>query len=171
MTRGWFPMCLKDAKVYLLQKSGDTMNKKNYRLIAILPAISNLFEKIMYERIYSYCVENNMFSWKQFGFRSMRSTNDALVEIAEQTTKGSTDKFTCILLDLRKAFDSINDETLLAELEKNGVRGKCFKWFESYLGEQHECAQVDDALSDYSYLMVRVPQSLFLGPLMFLIYQ
>ena len=44
------------------------------------------------------------------------------------------------------------------------------KWFESFLRERCECAQVNDVLSDFLYLPVGVPQGLFLGPLLSLIY-
>ena len=54
LSRGWFPECLKDANVYLLHKSGDFMKITNkYRGISMSPAISKVFEKIMYERLKS----------------------------------------------------------------------------------------------------------------------
>ena len=155
MSRGWFPKSLKDAKVYPLHKSGEMMNINNSRSISILPAISKVFENIMYDRLYSFFNKKDMFYSKQFGFRSKRSTIDALAEITEQIWNGSTDTLTFILLDLRKAIDSINHEILFAKLEKYGVREICSKWFESYLRERRQCVQVNDVLSEFLYLDVQ----------------
>ena len=83
------------------------MNIKNYWFILILPANSKVLHKLMSERFYSIFVKKNMFYSKQFGFGSKRSIIDDLAETTEQVRPRSTDTFTCIKLDLRKAFDSI----------------------------------------------------------------
>ena len=38
-----------------------------------------------------------------------------------------------IFIDIRKAFDTVDFQTLLSRIESLGVHGKCLKWFESYL--------------------------------------
>ena len=80
-----------------------------------------MFEKIMYERLFSFFVKKSVSYSNQFGFRCKRSTFDALVETTEQIRQRSADTFTCMLLGLRKAFDSINHEKLFAKPEKYGV--------------------------------------------------
>ena len=103
------------------------MNINNHRSISIIPAFSKLFENILYEPINSISDQKILFCSKQFGFRSKRNTIISLVEIIEPTKQKSTDKFTCLLLDLRKAFDSSIHEILSAKLEKDGVKGVCLK--------------------------------------------
>ena len=49
LSRGWFLKCLKDAKVYLLHNLGDLLKIIPYRLNSVLPAISEVFDKIMDE--------------------------------------------------------------------------------------------------------------------------
>ena len=68
--------------------------------------------------------EKNIFHSKQFGIFKYLITIDPLVEITEIYRQRSADTFTCVLTGLRKAFDSINLETLIAKLIKNRVRGK-----------------------------------------------
>ena len=48
-----------------------------------------------------------MVPLKLFGFCSGRSTIDAPAEVTKQIRQGSTDTFTCILVDLPKTIDSV----------------------------------------------------------------
>ena len=81
----------------------------------------------------------------------------------------STDAFTCILLDLRKAFISINRETFSAKTEIYGVIGIRLNWFESVFKEQRQCVQLNDVLGDFLYLLRGVLHGSVLGPLLFLL--
>ena len=107
-----------------------------------------------------------MFQENQFDFRSKRITINALAQITKQIGRGKTEKFTCILLDLPKAFGSINHGIFVAKLEKSGVRAVCLKWFESFLSEIFPCVQVNDVLSTFLYLLKGVPQGLVNGHLL-----
>ena len=49
-----FPKDLKYANVAPVFKKGDSTNKENYRPISILPSISKIFERIMFQQISSY---------------------------------------------------------------------------------------------------------------------
>ena len=81
-------------------------------------------------------VKKGLFYSKQFRFRSRRTTTDALGSCwNSRTNYGSTETFTCVLLDLRKTFGTLNHEILLAKLKKYSVGGVCLEWFESYLKE------------------------------------
>ena len=64
----------------------------------------------------------------QFGFRVTYSTNYALTEITEQI-RNACDKglYTCgVYLDLQKAFNTVNQNTLLAKLKHYGIKGLSF---------------------------------------------
>ena len=52
----------------------------NYRPISVLPAISNVMERILYNQLYEYLTENNVLSEHQFGFRKFHSTASALLD-------------------------------------------------------------------------------------------
>ena len=70
-----------------------------------------------------------MLCEKQFGFRSKHSTVDALIAITENIRSGTDEEFTSFMLDLRKAFGTINHYRLLEKLSQCGVRGIVNKWF------------------------------------------
>ena len=66
---GIFPEKLKLAKVLPLFKKNDCMIMDNYRPISLLPAISKVFEKVVYNQLYTYFTSNNLLYKGQYGFR------------------------------------------------------------------------------------------------------
>ena len=60
LTTGIFPDKLKIAKVIPLFKRGDKSIFSNYRPISLLPSISKLFEKVIYQQLYKYFEKNEM---------------------------------------------------------------------------------------------------------------
>jgi len=59
ITSGVFPSDWKIAKVSPLFKSDDLSNANNYRLISVLPTIARIFERLIFDQLYTYVNENN----------------------------------------------------------------------------------------------------------------
>ena len=75
-----------------------------------------------------------------------------------------------ILIDLQKAFDTINHEILLKKLEAIGFSDKCIRWLWSYLYERIFFIEIEKQLSDFGKASCGVHQVSVLRPLLFLIY-
>ena len=80
----FFPSEWKIARVVPLHKKGSRSDLDNYRPISILPVISKIFEKILYEQLYEYFTTNNLLSEQQFGFRRFHSTTTALLDCTDE---------------------------------------------------------------------------------------
>ena len=77
----YFPETLKCANVIPIHKKGDKTSSKNYRPISLLPTISKLFERIMYDQILFYI--ERFLSSSLFGFRKGHSAENCLTVMIE----------------------------------------------------------------------------------------
>ena len=172
LNSGIFPDFLKIAKVTPIFKSGDKSDFQNYRPISVLPSISKVFEKIVYNRLLSYLQSNNVLCDNQFGFRKNHSTYMALIELYDKVSLAiDNNEFSIgIFIDLSKAFDTLDHSILLKKLEHYGIRGMALEWFSSYLSNRKQCVSLNGVLSDFKSITHGVPQGSILGPLLFILY-
>ena len=167
-----FPNEWKIAEVIPLFKKGSKRELGNYRPISVLPLVSKVFEKIIYYQIYDYLQENRLLNTYQSGFRSMHSTTTALLETTNNWSINIDNGLLngVLLIDLKKAFDTINHEIILRKLANYGVDPNALRFFASYLGNRAQKCTVNGALSSVSKLTCGVPQGSIMEPLFFLIY-
>ena len=75
-----------------------------------------------------------------------------------------------VILDLRKAVDTVSHDLMLMKLHDLGVRDVELTLFTSYLKERKQAIALQGILSDQKYITIGVPQGSILGPLLFSIY-
>ena len=164
---GIFPSGLKISKILPIFKKGDY-----YQPISLLPAISKIFERIIYDQLYAYFDNNNILSKEQYGFRTKHSTELAAVKLVDYIKNEIDVKYTPvnIYIDLSKAFDTLNFDILLHKLHYYGVTGVSFELIRSYLTNRKQYVKFKTLESDYMDVKSGVPQGSILGPLLFSIY-
>lgn len=100
---------MKLAKVPVLYKSGDRNDLSNYRPVAILPVILKGLEKVICNRVTTFCNWFSIITSQQYGFRKQVSTELALLSQKEYILNGFEErKLTLgIFINFSKAFDRI----------------------------------------------------------------
>lgn len=167
-----WPEELKIQVLRPIYKKGSKTDINNYRPIALLSNINKIIEKFFFNNISNFLDKNNILINNQYGFRQQRSTEDAIKHINELISnslhKGNYIK--AVLIDLQKAFDTIDHKKLLKKCHDYGLRGKCHNILKSYLENRKACTKIDNEISDTTDVCFGVPQGSVLGPLLFSIY-
>ncbi|KAL1447442.1 hypothetical protein WDU94_006619 [Cyamophila willieti] len=177
---GKFPNDFKGSIVTPLHKKGSTFDLGNYRPISLLNSFSKILEKLVYARLSSFLHTHNILIEEQYGFRTGRSTSDAISNFLRNLDSLLLSKQHCLGLfcDLSRAFEKVNLEILLAKLSYYGASDESLLWFRSYLLERTQKTKIPyidrglltQAISSPLTTTLGVPQGSNLGPLLFLIY-
>ena len=144
----------------------------NYRPISILPSLSKIYEYVIFEQLSAYMERNSLFYCDQYGFRKGYSIELASVRFVNDLIQ-QMDNFkipTSILIDLSKAFDTLDHGISLSKLQYYGITGIELKIFHNYLLERTQYVDYLGISSDTLPIKMGVPQESILGPLLFLIY-
>ena len=127
-----FPNACKVAKLKPIFKKGKKTDPSNYRPISLLPLISKVLERVIHDQTNAFLKGNNLIYNYQSGFRTNHLTNVWLSFLRNKILKDFDEgRLTgMILIDLQKAFGTINHEILFKKLKGMGFSEGCITWFQ-----------------------------------------
>ena len=117
----------------------------NLRPISNLQFVSKITERAVFDQVYSYMTENNLFPVLQSAYRKGHSTEKALLRVVNYILSNMKKQHMSILvlLDLTVAFDTVDHAILLGRLETSfGIKDTALTWFASYLSGLSQCVSV-----------------------------
>ena len=124
------PLCKKRSKT----------DPGNYRPVSILSVVSKNIVRVVYNQIESYMTSQNLFYDLQSGFRSSYSTVASLTYLTShirlQMDKGFHTGM--LMIDLQKAFDTVDHGILLHKLKSLRFRDLSVSWLGSYLANRYQ---------------------------------
>jgi len=166
------PNDLKSARVVPLFKKNDKTEVGNYRPVLILCVLSKFLEKIIFDQAQEYLTSNKLLFELKSGFRQRFSTDACLIHLSDylrlQMDKGHL--VGMVLLDLQKAFDTVDHGILIMKPKAMGFSTSAVRWFASYLSDRLQLVDVSGVHSTEAGITCGVPLGSILGPLLFLIY-
>ena len=144
---------------------------------------SKICEKLALNQFISFLEYNNKLTPHQSGNRQYHSTetlnisvNDMILEARDKKNDmilEAMDKkmiSALVLLDLSKAFDSINQQLLLQKLNHVGASHSAVSWFRSYLNGRTQSVRIGSTISSSLLITHGVPQGAIFSPVLFCIY-
>ena len=169
-----YPDIWKRSNIIPVHKKNDKQLVNNYRPISLLPIFGKVFEKIIFNKIYNFLLEENLLNSNQSGFRPSDSCINQLLaithEIFEAFDCNPSLEIRSVFLDISKAFDKVWHESLLYKLKSMGISGELYNLLESYLSGRFQRVLLNGQSSSWKPVLAGVPQGSILGPLFFVVY-
>ena len=153
LTSSELPTPLKLATVSPVFKNGDPSFATQYRPISLLPLV-------VARQLRSYLEEFSIIPKEQFAYRQHHSTEDALVYAINNFLMAKDQGLYTglVFVDVSKAFDRVEHQTLINDLSNVGVRGSALKWFINYLTDRQQQVRCGNTVSAPTSCSRGVPQ-------------
>ena len=166
-----FPDVWKKANVIPVHKKCDKQVLKYYRPVSLLPIYGKIFEKLIFNALYSFFDDRKLLNPCQSGFKKNGSCINQLVSITYEIYSA----FDCNpslevrgdFLDLSKACDKVWHDGLIYKLKSLGISGILLKLIQNYLDNRFQKVLLNGQTSKWKPVKAGVPKGSILGPLFF----
>ena len=97
----------------------------NYRPVSLLPICSKVLERIIYNTMFTYFIENNLIPKNRSRFKPGDSCVNQLLAITHKIFSSFDNNYEVrgVFLDISKAFDKVRHEGIIHKLKRNGISG------------------------------------------------
>lgn len=173
LSKGQVPTMFKTSLIVPIPKINNTNLAEELRPVNMLPFCNKILELAVYNQIIQYINNNNILSPYQSGFREHHSCESTL-QLVMSDIKEALDKpgvgVCAVFIDMKRAFETLDRQILLAKLRRYGFSGTVLSWISSYLTNRYQVTSLNKITSDTQLNNWGVPQGSVLGPLLFLVY-
>ena len=166
------PTIWKSSKIIPLLKPGkDPADSASFRPVSLLCPAIKVMERLLLPTLTDHLPVPDV----QHGFRSEHSTVTALNDLNQAISDGFNQrkpaKRTVLLqLDLSKAFDMVNHNKLLKDLDNTTLPPETKRWFNCYLHGRQSKVLFRNKLSTSRNVRAGVPQGAVTSPILFNFY-
>ena len=118
LINGKFLITLKNANVTPVYKKDDPTDKTNFQPISVLPLLSKVFERVIYNQLGKYM--ETFLNKLLCGFRKTHSTQHALFQLLQQWQNDSG-LLGAIPMDHSKSYDCLPHDLIIAKFGAYGI--------------------------------------------------
>ncbi|CAI6010414.1 unnamed protein product [Closterium sp. NIES-65] len=162
------PTSTKEAVTILLHKKGGRDQLENYKPITLLSFTYKVIARVVADRMKR--VLHEVISPEQFGFLPGRKLSDAVGLVADviEAARNKDHDWYLLLVDFRKAFDSISRDFLFTVLERMGFPSLFVDWVRGLHKDTRTSLLINGWLGDAVNVVFGVRQGCPLAPYLFL---
>jgi len=173
VAQGKYPSKWKYSTVIPIPKCKTPRNEGDYRAISILCALAKVFDRIVFLKLNSFINTHKLIDPMQCGYKANNSTETALTKLTEDIRVAIDNRqlTVLVLIDFKRAFDSVQHKTLLAVLESLNVSPATVRFIHSYISQRFQRIKGRNELfSEWKETVMGIPQGSVLSALIFSIY-
>ena len=162
-----FPDMLKHAQITPIFKKKNEPDKRNYRPVSVLTALSKIFERCISDQLNVY--GEKVFEPLLTAYRKGHGCDTLLLKmVTEWKLKvDSGENIGILTTDLSSAFDCLPQTLLIAKLKAYNLSSDACLLISSYLHKRKQRTKLSNFLSPWSFIVKGVPQGSIIGPLAF----
>ena len=137
---GYYPRRWKTASIVVMRKDGkpDYTTPDAYRPISLLNTLGKILERVMAKRLSYYAEKYRLLPDTQFGGRPGRSTEQALLILANSIDRALRKHkvLTLLAFDIKGAFNGVSKESIDARLRQKGIPSIARNWIRSFMEDR-----------------------------------
>ena len=158
-----FPDKLKVADITPVHKKLSTVSKTNYRPVSVLAVVSKVFERFIDNQTNDYI--EKYLSRYLCGYRKEYSPQHAMLYMIEKwkEIRDNGGYAAAVLMDLSKAFNTINYKLLIAKLRAYGFDLPSLEIILDYFTNRQQRTKINSSLSTLSLVLSGAAHGSILG--------
>ncbi len=167
----YVPVQWREAHVFVLYKGkGNPLDPNSYRGISLTSIFAKIYERVLLSRLQGCSSTTPIASLLQFGFRSKCSTVQAactLQTLVHEVVTVSKRPLYAAIVDLTKAFPSLNRDKMFSFLASKGVPSPLLRAIRSFYVGNKAHLRIDNLLSAAINVRLGVLEGSVLSPFLF----
>ena len=130
----------KKGNIVPIHKKGDKQALQNYLPVSLLPVCGKILERLMFNEMFEFFIENKLIPSSQSGFKPGDSCINQLLSITHEIYSSSDEglEVRSVFLDISKAFDKVWHDGIIFKLTQNGISGNLLNLLRNFLHDRKQ---------------------------------